>query len=241
MIRGLSELFEKEIPINLAHCPCSLPKSHIIHSLMTSQDPGVQNPDRKRRLETAGQCPICIKPFMERVYQCQEGHVICDGCLESLNLAAWSIPSEDNATKCPTCRIPLHPLIRNRALEDIAVLDPSEELEIFEIRKEARVMELVSVHNALMREKTELADAQKKMADAQKELAQVQSKLANAKKEARSGAADPAKVHADIRRLTTLIDAMKQVDARNLSPYGTRMVNEWKDRTLAEALGGKGQ
>jgi hypothetical protein len=197
---------------------------------MASQDPDVQNPNRKRRLETAGECPICISPFIGEVYQCVEGHVICERCLGALLLGG---------PRCPTCRIPLNPLIRNRALEDIAVLDPSEELEIFEIRKEARARELDNARIDLGCAKAELADVQKKMADKRKELEQVQRKLANAKKEVRSGGSDPEKVRADIARVTTLVEAIKKVETHNLSPYGARMVGEWKDRTLEEALGAK--
>ncbi|CAL8071664.1 unnamed protein product [Orchesella dallaii] len=54
-------------------------------------------------------CPICLDLPINEVYQCRNGHTICDDCISSL-------------THCPQCRVRFEDSrIRNRALE--AMLD----------------------------------------------------------------------------------------------------------------------
>ena len=52
------------------------------------------------------ECPVCYEDFNGAIYQCQEGHLLCDKCR----------PNLDN---CPTCRVPFDGMIRNRMLEHI--------------------------------------------------------------------------------------------------------------------------
>ncbi len=52
-------------------------------------------------------CPICFEIPEKEIFQCQNGHTICDVCVQCLSL-------------CPQCRVGLKPAkIRNRALEEI--------------------------------------------------------------------------------------------------------------------------
>eukprot|EP01083_Nonionella_stella_P070420 188385_1 len=54
------------------------------------------------------ECPVCLESFNSKIYQCCEGHVVCEEC-------KIKIPSPK---KCPSCRKPLGD-IRNRVLEDL--------------------------------------------------------------------------------------------------------------------------
>ncbi len=52
-------------------------------------------------------CPICFEIPEKEIYQCQNGHTICNVCVESVSI-------------CPQCRVNLGtPRIRSRPLEDI--------------------------------------------------------------------------------------------------------------------------
>lgn len=52
-------------------------------------------------------CPICFEIPEKEIFQCQNGHTICDICIQSLSL-------------CPQCRIELGTSkIRNRGLEEL--------------------------------------------------------------------------------------------------------------------------
>lgn len=54
-------------------------------------------------------CPICFEVPLAEIYQCKNGHTICNEC-------------EANVKECPQCRIPIPvngELIRNRALESL--------------------------------------------------------------------------------------------------------------------------
>uniref|UniRef100_A0A0K2VBW2 RING-type domain-containing protein n=1 Tax=Lepeophtheirus salmonis TaxID=72036 RepID=A0A0K2VBW2_LEPSM len=57
-------------------------------------------------------CPVCLcllKPPL-RIFQCPEGHILCEECKENPALV-----------HCPQCRVPLEGLCsRNRALEEVA-------------------------------------------------------------------------------------------------------------------------
>ena len=57
-------------------------------------------------------CPVCLellKPPL-RIFQCPEGHILCENCKENPALV-----------HCPQCRVPLERnCSRNRALEEVA-------------------------------------------------------------------------------------------------------------------------
>jgi hypothetical protein len=56
-------------------------------------------------------CPICMNPYYDcNIYQCREGHVICEPCHNKLL----------GIKKCPECRIPYSDTIRCRALEQLS-------------------------------------------------------------------------------------------------------------------------
>ncbi|CAL8097924.1 unnamed protein product [Orchesella dallaii] len=53
-------------------------------------------------------CPICLEVPEQNIYQCFNGHVICNHCITKVG------------EKCPSCRVAFgEPKIRNRALESI--------------------------------------------------------------------------------------------------------------------------
>ena len=61
-------------------------------------------------------CPICMDFFYENIFQCREGHVICEDCFRKLR-----ITNAGTSLQCPRCRICMRSdNTRNRALEDIA-------------------------------------------------------------------------------------------------------------------------
>jgi len=69
--------------------------------------------ETEERIATEGtlECPVCFDVFRQGIYQCPDGHMMCQSCYASL-----SYPRS-----CPTCKIPYPPSsIRNRALELIA-------------------------------------------------------------------------------------------------------------------------
>lgn len=189
---------------------------------MASQDTGVQNPERKRRLEAAGECPICIKPFIEKVYQCREGHVLCERCSYFVE-------------NCPVCRIPLQPEIRNRVLEEIGVLDPSEEVEIFQTRKDARDEELFGVLAKTRNARKELADAQKELEQAQRRVAAVRTET-----EDELGLTTLQKKSKVAEGVFGFLETLRKIDPHiKATPEVVSMLNEWKTRALAEALAAK--
>jgi len=59
------------------------------------------------------ECPVCLEIAWppKKIFQCREGHIICDTCKANPNLK-----------NCPMCRIPLssHLTSRNRSLEELA-------------------------------------------------------------------------------------------------------------------------
>merc|ERR1712196_661924 len=50
------------------------------------------------------ECPVCLETFSSSIFQCAEGHMICEACKPKVE------------GKCPTCRAPLGNN-RNRAIE----------------------------------------------------------------------------------------------------------------------------
>lgn len=54
------------------------------------------------------ECPVCYDTLVSPIYQCQNGHIVCNHCIERL-------------AQCGECRVPLSPgsRIRNVALENI--------------------------------------------------------------------------------------------------------------------------
>jgi len=59
------------------------------------------------------ECPVCLEIAWppKKIFQCREGHIVCDTCKANPNLK-----------NCPMCRIPLstHMASRNRSLEELA-------------------------------------------------------------------------------------------------------------------------
>lgn len=54
------------------------------------------------------ECPICFDYAVPPIYQCQNGHLVCQGCSQKI-------------THCPTCRVPVaKPSIRNLQLDRLA-------------------------------------------------------------------------------------------------------------------------
>lgn len=54
------------------------------------------------------ECPICFDYAVPPIYQCQNGHLVCQGCSSKI-------------THCPTCRVPItEPSIRNLQLDRLA-------------------------------------------------------------------------------------------------------------------------
>merc|ERR1711915_168319 len=60
-------------------------------------------------IEESLQCPVCYCVPSGQVFQCQHGHVICNGCRSRLHF-------------CPVCRVRMQVPIRNLALEKLAKL-----------------------------------------------------------------------------------------------------------------------
>eukprot|EP01083_Nonionella_stella_P079867 219256_1 len=79
--------------------------------------PSDQPSQLTKELLDALQCPICMHTYHGMIFQCSEGHAICQSCKDSLN----------EPKLCPSCRSPLGSC-RNRALEAVvsAVKMPCE-------------------------------------------------------------------------------------------------------------------
>jgi hypothetical protein len=58
-------------------------------------------------------CPICMNYFVEQIFQCSRGHLICPDCYRAM---------QSPTKACPSCRekMRVHPVMRNLALEEIA-------------------------------------------------------------------------------------------------------------------------
>ena len=60
-------------------------------------------------------CPVCMDWFRDKIYQCDEGHLVCGACMDN----------EDWVKDCPQCKMPLQwgganePRTRNRAVETL--------------------------------------------------------------------------------------------------------------------------
>ena len=67
------------------------------------------------------ECPVCYEEFSGHIFQCQEGHLLCDSCRPKFE-------------RCPTCRISLSSNIRNRILEQI-VCSKNNNLSNVDIQK----------------------------------------------------------------------------------------------------------
>eukprot|EP01083_Nonionella_stella_P284504 968615_1 len=83
-------------------------------------EPSDQPSQLPKEVLDAIECPICRYTFSGRIFQCSEGHAICQSCNRSLN-----VPK-----RCPFCRVRVGNC-RNRALEAVvAALNMSFENEI---------------------------------------------------------------------------------------------------------------
>lgn len=65
--------------------------------------------DNADTLKSTLECPVCMETAFPPIFQCKEGHIICDSCKKTL----------PEPKKCPTCRIALGH-IRCRAVEESA-------------------------------------------------------------------------------------------------------------------------
>jgi len=72
--------------------------------------------DTMAALQKGLECPICMEIYSGKVFQCREGHTVCESCLKRLGKSRGS---ERNTKKCPQCRAPIGK-IRVRALEVMA-------------------------------------------------------------------------------------------------------------------------
>ena len=57
-------------------------------------------------------CPVCMDWFRDKIYQCDEGHLVCGACMDN----------EDWVKDCPQCKLPLQykvKMARNRAVETL--------------------------------------------------------------------------------------------------------------------------
>lgn len=65
------------------------------------------NPSLLPAAQSYTECPICFEILMAPIYQCSNGHVVCNQCVDKVDF-------------CSQCRVPLtNPKIRNVALEQI--------------------------------------------------------------------------------------------------------------------------
>lgn len=62
-------------------------------------------------LESALRCPMCFFICHPPVWQCSNGHVMCDHCADSV---------EDRGSRCPVCRVAVRPPHRAHHLERLA-------------------------------------------------------------------------------------------------------------------------
>jgi len=53
------------------------------------------------------ECPICMENFTDKIYQCKNGHMICEQCISQLE-----------KQECPTCMVSIVDRIRNRFAEE---------------------------------------------------------------------------------------------------------------------------
>lgn len=66
------------------------------------------NPLLTNEIESLFECPICFDYATPPIYQCQNGHLVCNGCSSKIN-------------QCATCRVPItNPSIRNLQLDRLA-------------------------------------------------------------------------------------------------------------------------
>lgn len=66
-------------------------------------------------------CPICYEVYQGKIFQCKNGHLVCEKCVGGSSI-------------CAQCRCSMSPHIRNRALENI--LTENRNLFIKSKRKE---------------------------------------------------------------------------------------------------------
>lgn len=83
------------------------------HQLVTKQNDLQQSSMRSPQLapcdiKSLFECPICFDYAVPPIYQCQNGHLVCQGCSSKI-------------THCPTCRVTISdPAIRNLQLDKLA-------------------------------------------------------------------------------------------------------------------------
>ncbi|KAJ8601964.1 hypothetical protein CTAYLR_004461 [Chrysophaeum taylorii] len=68
---------------------------------------GDEAADLKGRIRDFATCPVCLYPMAPKIFQCENGHPVCEQCLDRLTI-------------CPTCRAGLANPSRNLPLEQIA-------------------------------------------------------------------------------------------------------------------------
>lgn len=62
--------------------------------------------------EDAVTCPICMEMMNKKVFQCTEGHCICEKCYNVIRV-------QRSETKCPTCRVVMDKPIRCLTVENL--------------------------------------------------------------------------------------------------------------------------
>ena len=58
-------------------------------------------------------CPVCLDPFTGKIFQCQNGHVLCPDCIDNVRGI------------CPSCRGHINKTIRNLIAEQLAQKAPT--------------------------------------------------------------------------------------------------------------------
>ena len=73
-----------------------------------------ENLDLKTQLQELVECPVCLKVPKSPIYQCKNGHVICDDCNKRVE-------------ECPTCRLPkenIRALLAEKLITAAGILIP---------------------------------------------------------------------------------------------------------------------
>ena len=108
-------LFPSQFPLPLLRRECTKAAQAPQVSKMSSTMGTVEGRVDLAEMEKIYQCPVCLELPICKIYQCKEGHLICEDCFHKMqNERNWIF------VKCPTCstNIPVPP-IRCRTAEQV--------------------------------------------------------------------------------------------------------------------------
>ena len=89
---------------------------------------------RKRKIDEIIKCKVCLAtPQKGHILQCQNGHLICQGCMDKNEESESDDDGNESNTRrvtCPTCRTPMNQLTGNKRIRALGIEQLIEAIDV---------------------------------------------------------------------------------------------------------------